>query len=151
MSPAGFRKSALVALMLGTAAIAGCSPIESTHGYVPVDEAVAAIQAGKDNRDSILQVLGEPSVRSFNGDGSWYYISYRTETLGFFARKVVERQIIAIVFDNAARVARIDRYGLEDGRVIDLNTRETVSGGRKLTFFQQLLGNVGNFSAESFI
>jgi len=35
--------------------------------------------------------------------------------------------------------------------VINLNTNKTVTDGRKLTFFEQFLGNVGNFSAENFL
>jgi len=70
--------------------------------------------------------------------------------VAFFAPQETERQIVAISF-SGTRVALIERFGLEDGRVVNLNTNQTVTDGRSLTFFEQFLGNVGNFSAESFI
>jgi hypothetical protein len=45
----------------------------------------------------------------------------------------------------------VNRYGLEDGRVIDLATRTTPTFGRELTVLQQLFGNIGNFDPGQLI
>jgi len=151
MVVAYFRKSVVFCAVAGLALAVGCSPIEQAHGYVPVAEKIASIQVGQSTRDVVLSTMGEPSVRGFEGDSTWYYVASRTSTYAFFATETVEREILGVVFDRAGRVAAIERYGLEDGRVVDLNTRQTVTGGRKLTFLQQFIGNIGNFSAESFL
>ncbi len=151
MSGKIMRRIVLVS-MLGTATLAaGCSPIIQNHGYVPVSADVAALQPGKDTRDSVYAALGEPTLKGVEGDSSWYYVSYTERRFAFFPPKITSREILAISFDARGRVAAINRYGLKDGIVIDLNTNETVTGGRKLSFLQQLLGNIGNFSAESFL
>lgn len=151
MSGNKFQKTVL-AIALGGALIAsGCSPIVDSHGYLPVSADVAEIAVGSDTKDSILERLGEPTSKGVNGDNSWYYVSYTVSTFAFFAPKVTERQILAVSFNGADRVSAVNTYGLENGVVIDLNTGETVTGGRSLTFWQQMLGNVGNFSAESFL
>lgn len=142
----------LLVSMLGTAAlVGGCSPITQNHGYVPVSADVAALQPGKDTKESVHASLGEPTTKGVEGDSAWYYVSYTERRFAFFAPKITSREILAVAFDARGRVAAIDHYGLEDGILIDLNTRETVTGGRKLTFLQQLIGNIGNFSAESFL
>ena len=41
-------------------------------------------------------------------------------------------------------------YGMEDGRVIDLETRTTPTLGRELTILEQLLGNLGTIPADVF-
>ena len=51
-------------------------------------------------------------------------------------------------FDANDVVASVNTYGMEDGRVIDLQTRTTPTHGRKLTVLQQVLGNIGKITGE---
>lgn len=142
----------LTALALGSLLIAsGCAPIVQNHGYLPVSADMEAISVGADSRTSVLDLLGEPTSKGVQGDNTWYYVSYSVSTFAFFAPKVVDRQIMAISFNGAGRVTVTNTYGIEDGIIIDINTRETVTRGRSLSFMQQMLGNIGNFSAESFL
>jgi len=129
--------------------VSGCVPKVDVHGYVPVAEEVASIAVG-DSQDSVLARLGEPTTKGLEGTNTWYYISSKVRRVAFFAPREFDRQIVAILY-NGSRVSLVERFGLQDGRVIDLNRNVTVTDGRRLTFFEQFLGNVGNFSAESFI
>lgn len=151
MSGNKFQKAVLAAAFGGVLIASGCSPIVNTHGYLPVSAEVDALAVGSDTKASVLERLGEPTSKGVQGDNSWYYVSYTVSTLAFFAPQITDRQILAISFNGAGRVAAVDTYGLENGVVVNLNTGETVTGGRSLTFWQQMLGNVGNFSAESFL
>ena len=146
----GDMKKFLIVPRLGVGLmVSGCVPKVDVHGYVPIAEDVASIAIG-DTQETVLARLGEPTSRGLAGTNGWYYISSKVRRVAFFAPREIERQIVAITF-NGAQVANIDRFGLENGRVIDLNRNVTVTDGRRLTFFEQLLGNVGNFSAETFI
>lgn len=149
LSKGDMKKFLVVSLFGASLLVAGCVPKVDVHGYVPVAEDVNSIALG-DAQDSVLARLGEPTTRGLEGTNAWYYISSKVRRVAFFAPKEIERQIVAISF-NGSRVAQIERYGLEDGRLINLNTNKTVTDGRKLTFFEQFLGNIGNFSAENFI
>lgn len=151
MSVTKIQKALLAAMLGGTILTAGCSPIVNTHGYLPVSADVDEIAAGSGTKDSVLQLLGEPTTKGVEGDSAWYYVSYTVRKIAFLAPKITDRQILAVSFDGAGRVAQVDTYGLEDGIIVNLNTGETVTGGRKLSFFEQMIGNAGNFSAESFI
>jgi len=146
----GDMKKFLIVPMFGASLlVAGCVPKVDVHGYVPIAQDVASVAVG-DTQDSVLARLGEPTTRGLAGNNAWYYISSKVRRVAFFAPKEIERQIVAITF-SGDRVAQIERYGLADGRVVNLNTNKTVTDGRKLTFFEQFLGNIGNFSAENFI
>ena len=61
---------------------------------------------------------------------------------------MVDRTVLAINFDQRGVVRDIKRYGLADGRVIDLTTRTTETGGRQLGVLEQLFGNLLNLDAE---
>ena len=146
----GDMKKFLVGPLLGASLlVSGCTPKVDVHGYVPVAEDIASLSVGE-TQESVLARLGEPTTRGLEGSNAWYYISSKVRQVAFFAPKEIERQIVAITF-SSNRVAMIQRFGLEDGRLIDLDRNVTVTDGRTLTFFEQFLGNVGNFSAESFL
>jgi len=146
----GDMKKFLIVPLLGVSIlVAGCVPKVDVHGYVPIAEDVASVAVG-DAREGVLVRLGEPTTRGLEGSNAWYYISSKVRRVAFFAPREIEREIVAITF-SGERVAQIERYGLADGRLIDLDRNVTVTDGRRLTFFEQFLGNVGNFSAETFL
>jgi hypothetical protein len=43
----------------------------------------------------------------------------------------------------------VERFGLEDGKIISLATRVTPTYGREMTIVQQIFGNLGNINANS--
>ncbi len=149
VSKSDMKKFLVLPLLGASFWVAGCVPSIDVHGYVPVASAVASVAAG-DTQESVLARLGEPTTRGLEGTNAWYYISSKVRRVGPFAPKEFERQIVAVTF-RGSTVAMVEHYGLEDGRLIDLNRNETVTDGRRLTFFEQFLGNVGNFSAENFL
>lgn len=129
------------------AAMAGCSPTYTNHGFAPQVADLQAIEAGVDTRGSVERRLGQPSATgSFDGD-VWFYAASRVEHFAFYAPKVVERTVVAVRFDDAGLVTGVGRYGLEDGRVVDLVTNTTPTYGRELSVVQQLFGNVGRVNA----
>ncbi len=138
---------AALALAFGLSA-AGCTPITHTHGYTPRATELEEIRAGQDTRETVQRKLGRPStIGSFDED-DWYYISMKTEALAFFEPEVVDQQVVTVSFDSTGVVENVNRYGLEDGQVVDLVTRTTPTSGRKLTILQQIFGNLGRFDTQ---
>lgn len=129
------------AIFLGiTALTVACAPVINTRGYVADTALESGIRAGNDTKQTIQDRLGYASTTAtFGGDNTWYYISYREKQVAFFTPTVLERKILAVSFDNDGKVTGMRRYGLEQGRVINFETRETPARGRELTFLQQLL------------
>lgn len=130
---------------------AGCAPVVTNHGFAPQRAQLDAIEAGRDTRGSVLRKLGRPSASGAFEDGEWYYVASRMERRAFFRPEVVDRTVVAVRFDEAGLVEGVDRFGLEDGRVIDLETRTTPTFGRELTVVQQLFGNIGQVDAGEFL
>ena len=62
--------------------------------------------------------------------------------------RLVEQTVLAIYFDKDGVVARRANYTLQDGKVFDTISRTTPTGGRDLTFLQQLLSG-GTGAASS--
>lgn len=144
------RRSGMGALLGGAAlvfALAGCEPIVTNHGYAPPAERLAEIEVGIDGPESVQRKVGRPSTSGVIRNDVWYYVGSRFETMGWGGTEEVERTVVAIAFNRDGLVSSIDRYGMEDGRIINLVTRTTPTYGREMTILQQLFGNLGNFDA----
>ena len=110
---------------------------------MPPEDALEQIVVGIDTRTSVEETIGSPGASGATRNGSYYYIRSRLRTTLFFAPEVVEREVLAISFDSSDVVANVERFGLEDGRVVRLQARVTESGLTDKTFLRQLLGNLG--------
>jgi outer membrane protein assembly factor BamE (lipoprotein component of BamABCDE complex) len=141
-------RSAGVALIVCGVLAAGCAPTVQVHGYVPPPADVARIRPGFDDAGSVEEILGRPSSSGVLGDSAWYYVQSVVETYTYNPPRVVDRTVLAINFDQGGVVRDVRRYGLEHGRVIDLETRTTETGGRELGVLEQLFGNLLNLDAE---
>lgn len=127
-------------------AVAACTSIYRDHGYVPTDEELSEVTVGVDTRDSVAETIGVPTASGVLNDGGYYYVTSRFRHYGARQPEVVERQLVAISFTQSGVVENIERYSLQDGRVIALNRRVTDSNVSNKTFLRQLLGNLGNFN-----
>ena len=139
-----------LALVLGLLATAACSATYRSHGYAPSDEDLSAIVIGRDTRETVAAAVGRPGVGGVLADGAWYYVESRWRHFGPRAAQEIDRQVLAISFDGRGRVSNIERFGLEDGRVVALSRRVTETNIRGVSFLQQLLTNAGHFDPGAF-
>jgi outer membrane protein assembly factor BamE (lipoprotein component of BamABCDE complex) len=140
----------VLALVLG-GMLSGCAAEIANHGYAPDDELLAGVTAGQDTRGSVRRKIGRPSTSGIFTDTGWYYIATTVENYLYNAPKVVDRRVVAVEFDANDVVAAVNVYGIEDGRIIDLQTRTTPTYGRQLTILQQVLGNFGSLTGEQLL
>ena len=119
-------------------ALTGCTPVISQRGYVENLDAEAGIATGVDNKTTIEQKLGDPSIQAAFAADAWYYVSAVEKQVAFFTPTIQSRHILAVYFDKDGKVTGMKHFGLEDGHVVDFETRTTPTRGRELTFLQQL-------------
>lgn len=145
------RGSLVIAGLFGVwlaSSVSGCAPIIESHGYAPDDALLAEVAVGQDTQGSVRRKIGRPATTGVIDESGWYYVSTKIEKYTYHEPKVIDRRVVAIEFDNNEVVSAINTYGVEDGRIIDLQTRTTPTHGRQLTVLQQVLGNLGRISAE---
>jgi len=118
---------------------AGCSPEVEHRGYVAKPGAFNQITNGMSKLE-VEGILGTPSTTAsvrYKGD-SYYYITSITTSKAFLTEET-QREVIAIRFDENERVRSFAQYGLQDGRVIDVNTRQTPVTGEDNSILTALL------------
>ncbi len=151
--PASFlrnlARTAVVGVLL--AGLAACAEQVRKHGYVPTDADLAEIVVGVDTRESVAESIGTPSSAGLLNESGFYYVQSRMRTVGPRRPQVIDRQVVAISFTEAGVVQNVERFGLEDGRMVALSRRVTESSVNSQTFIRQLLGNLGNFNPGQFV
>ena len=140
----GMRRAALTGVVV--CALTACGPIYRNHGYVPPQEDLDQIAVGVDTRASVEETLGSVGASSVVADNAMYFVRSRVRTVAMLEPEVVERQVVAVSFDNSGVVQNVERFGLEEGRVVQLSRRVTDSSVANKSFLRQLLGNIGQFT-----
>jgi len=131
--------------------LVACTSVYRNHGYVPAEDELSALAVGVDTRETVAAAVGRPTSVGVLDDGGWYYVKSRFRDFAYRAPEEVEREVLAISFDDAGVVENIERFGLQDGKGVVLSRRVTDSNIKGIGFLRQLLGNVGNLDAGNFL
>ncbi len=123
--------------------LGACSPITATHGNLVDDERLERIEVGRSDTGDVINALGSPTVISTFDENTWYYVGRATERLAFFKPRVAEQRIVEVRFDENGTLTAIEDVDPELRRDINPVGRETPTGGRQLSFFEQIFGNLG--------
>ena len=125
-------------------ALSACSPTVSHRGYLPRSEDMSRLQVGM-SKAEVEATLGSPSTTATvrTAGDSYYYISSVFEQQAFFDPQEVDRKVLAIRFDANDQVESFATYQLQDGEIVNVNTRKTPTAGRDLTVLQQIFANLG--------
>jgi outer membrane protein assembly factor BamE (lipoprotein component of BamABCDE complex) len=137
-------------IVLGVAGfvLGGCSEYQN-HGYTVLPHDLAKIKVGHSTKEEVGEVLGSPTVSSEYGDNTYYYVSNRSRKRAFFAPKLVEQHIVAIVFNSRGVVSQVNKYDLKDRNKFIFANDEVVIKGNELGVAEQIMTNVGRFDQPS--
>lgn len=144
-------RRARAGLLIGACLLVACSPTIRVHGYVPTQADLSQIRPGVDTYATVEETIGRPSSSGLLEDRSWYYVQSVVESYTYNPPRVVDRTVLAVEFDANGVVSGLASYGLEDGRIVNLTTRTTETGGRQLGVLEQLFGNLLTLDAEQFV
>jgi outer membrane protein assembly factor BamE (lipoprotein component of BamABCDE complex) len=133
-------------ILILLSALSACAPVINTRGQQPDPDVLAKIEPGSTSQRDVERALGTPSTKGVFRENVWYYMSERTERTAFFAPELLERKIIAVVFDKVGVVEDIVTYTENDKQEIALVARITPTAGNEISIIQQLFGNIGRFA-----
>ncbi|CDZ50675.1 outer membrane protein assembly factor BamE [Neorhizobium galegae] len=153
-----FLSKTAMAMVVASIAVSGCTSMQigdtMYNGYVVDQKSLELIPVGS-SREQVLLTMGTPSTTATFDTEVFYYISQkRTRAAAFMKPKIVDQTVLAIYFDKDGVVARRANYTMQDGKVFDTISRTTPTGGRDLTFLQQLLSGgsgAGGAAARSIL
>ncbi|MCG3266329.1 outer membrane protein assembly factor BamE [Yoonia sp. I 8.24] len=141
----------IAGVVLVLAATSACSKIDKFHGYAPSPEDLTEVTLGQTTRADVIARFGPPMSEGVIANNAVYYASSQFVHYGAFAPKEVDRQVVAIRFDENNVTQDVARYTLQDGQVVSLDRRVTDDGIQDITFIGQMLGSLGRIDAGTFL
>lgn len=141
------RRFALAMACSAALFAAGCTAIYQNHGYVPTDADLALIEVGKSTEQDVATAIGRPSSTGLLKGAGWYYVGSRWKHYGGRAPEEIDRQVVAVSFNDTGVVENVERFGLERGEVVVLSRRVTKSNIKGIGLIRELLGSFGRVSA----
>lgn len=130
-----------LAMALATATLSGCSSMSETiqNGYVVDQQTLALVPPGS-SKEQVYMSLGTPSTTATFDNEVFYYISQKRHRAAAFMKPSLQEQtVLAVYFNKDAEVDHLAHYSLNDGRVVDMLSRTTPTGGTEKTFLMRLL------------
>ena len=141
----------LISVTLASLIAVGCAPIVQVSGYVPLEAEIERLRIGSSTRADVLETLGEPLNYKDKSSDSLLFVQQKVETIAFLKPRVSERAIVKLTFDKSNILSNIEHFAGAGTKSFEMDQQIVVSKGRKLTFWQQMFGNISNFSAEQFL
>ena len=120
-----------------------CVSQKLVHGNLPDAQLVSILKVGIDSKKSTTQILGEPTFRGVLGDNSFYYVGTVNSKLAFLDPKLDTQFILEINFDKNNKLKKLFLYDEDESINVSMSSLETKHSGKKLTFLQQIFGNIG--------
>lgn len=138
-----FRHARPLFLICGLMLVGACAEIIRQHGYIPPQEDLDAILVGVDTRDTVEATVGRPGASGVLNDSGWFYVGSKVRHFGARRPQEIERQVVALSFDEGGVLSNVERFGLERGQVVTLSRRVTETTVRDVTFIRQIIRNFG--------
>lgn len=137
----------IASVLAAAAALAGCMKDIDARGNLPQNDAMSKLAVGEQTRQDVQNLLGTPATTAVFDNETWYYISSQTTQYAFYPVEELDRTVYAVSFDSRGILSEVRKLDLNDGRDVQLASRETVTKGREYSIIEQLIGNLGRFNA----
>lgn len=130
--------------IVAVAALTACAEQVTVRGTKLRDTDLQQIVPGV-GQEQVRMALGSPTTTTTTGSGKvYYYISSKETQSAFFKPTEVDRKVVAVYFSPMGSVERVANYGMQDGKVIDFNSRTTPApGSNEENIVKQLFRNLG--------
>jgi outer membrane protein assembly factor BamE (lipoprotein component of BamABCDE complex) len=98
--------------------------------------------------EEVQKNLGSPSATSSFKEDSWYYITRKTTSTAFKNPQTLDHKVVAITFNKAGLVEKIEERTKEDIQKVKPTKEKTPSSGYESGVFRDIFGNFGRIPAN---
>jgi outer membrane protein assembly factor BamE (lipoprotein component of BamABCDE complex) len=144
--PLGLPLGALLAMAIS---LGGCSFFDAppvARGHKVTEDQLKELVPGVQSKTDVETLLGSPTARGTFDDNNWYYISATSRYRPMQRESVTDRKVVVVEFDDAGKLKQVHELGEDDGRQINIVSRETPVPGNDRSLLQALFGNMGRFN-----
>ncbi|QNT78844.1 outer membrane protein assembly factor BamE [Entomobacter blattae] len=131
-------------------ALAACTtPIP--HGSLVEKLDYDQLKPGTSTRADASQIMGSPTAKATFDENTWLYISQRTVLVPMSFPAAVSQDVVVLHFDQTGTLQNVKTLTLADAYDVGMVSEETPTPGTQISFLEQLLGNIGEYTPLSAI
>ena len=132
------KKSIFVIIPLFLTILLSCQPRITKHGNFFNSENIKLIKKNKLNKSEVIEIFGEPTLKSTFSDDVWYYINIVQHEKAYFEIKNLENKILAIAFDENQLVKKYKILTEKDSSEINIsNPKEAYNKDSEISLIQE--------------
>ena len=131
-------------------ALGGCSYLDfapQTRGNRVDTDQMKELVPGTSTKADVTSLLGSPTAHASFDDNTWIYISEVTQPRIGRIQGVNSQDVVSLTFDDGGVLQSMKHLDKGNSMPVAVVARSTPSPGSESSFLQQLLGNVGKFTA----
>jgi len=147
MSRSSIARAAALGLVLLLAGCGWLAPAPVVRGNHPEADELKELVPGTSTKQDVTALIGSPTAHATFDDNTWLYIGEVTKPQIGGTNEVLNQQVVVLTFDQQGVLRGIARRSQQDSLPVAVVSNTTPAPGSEATFFQQLLGNVGKFTA----
>ena len=132
------KKSIFVIISLFLTMLLSCQPRITKHGNFFNPENIQLIKKNKLNKSEVIEIFGEPTLKSTFSDNVWYYITLVQHEKAYFEIRNLENKILAITFDENQLVKKFKILTEKDSSEINIsNPKEAYNQNNEISLIQE--------------
>jgi outer membrane protein assembly factor BamE (lipoprotein component of BamABCDE complex) len=117
------------------------------HGNRVDADMLKELVPGTSTRTDVTALLGSPTTRATFDDNQWIYVGQTVQSRIGQTPGVRSQDVVVLSFNDQGVLQGLKHLTLADSKPVAMAAGATPSPGSEASFMQQLLGNVGRFTA----
>ena len=125
--------------------ISNCSLnlVDDHHGVYFLEKKAKKIQVNSTNKNDLVKIFGEPSVKSTFDNDVWIYIERKITNTHFMGKsELVVNNVLVLEIDQIGLLSKIDFYNIDDMNKIELDKDTTSITYKKRSFVYDFLSSM---------
>jgi outer membrane protein assembly factor BamE (lipoprotein component of BamABCDE complex) len=136
------KKSTFVIISLFLITLLSCQPRITKHGNFLNPENIQLIKKNRLNKSEVIEIFGEPTLKSTFSDNVWYYITLVQHEKAYFKIKNLENKTLAITFNENQLVKNYKIFTGNDSSDIDIDySNEAYNQNSETSLIKEFFSN----------
>ena len=132
------KKSIFLIITFFLFILISCQPRITKHGNFFNPKNIELIKKTKLNKSEVIEIFGEPTVKSTFSDNVWYYITLIQHERAYFEIKNLTNKVLIITFDNNQFVKKYKILTEKDSSEINISfPKEASNNQNELSLLQE--------------
>ena len=117
--------------------------VDDHHGVYFIEKKIKKIQVNSTNKNDLIKIFGEPSVKSTFDNDVWIYIERKITNTHFLGRReIIVNNVLVLEIDQIGLLSKIDFYNIDDMNKIKFDEDNTSIAYKKRSFVYDFLSSM---------